>query len=331
MTVQPSPEARPLYNLIYEALREHLLDGSFPPGLVFGQSAVARAFRSSRVPAAAALRRLKEEGLLKTFAGDGLLAWSDETKKPLRMEFLDAGLRLPHLVAGGVDVRNYHGRIYPQVEHTIAALLAFGRFLVNETALAGHYGVSRTVAHEVLTRLERTGLIVRESNQRWYAGPLTTDRLRNHFEMRWLLEPQALGQSMDKLDQKIVAQRRAHVVKAAKQRFTALRLERLESEFHVLTVLHCANEQMVDAIRRSQLPLIPTHSTFALTARDDELGRMLNDHLEIYDLILAGRKSAAMSALENHIRRGLNPNIERLRNIGGLPDTLRPPFLTLAD
>ena len=229
MTVQPSPEARPLYNLIYEALREHLLDGSFPPGLVFGQSAVARAFRSSRVPAAAALRRLKEEGLLKTFAGDGLLAWSDETKKPLRMEFLDAGLRAFRiLVAGGVDVRNYHGRIYPQVEHTIAALLAFGRFLVNETALAGHYGVSRTVAHEVLTRLERTGLIVRGSNQRWYAGPLTTDRLRNHFEMRWLLEPQALGQSMDKLDQKIVAQRRAHVVKAAKQRFTALRLERLE-------------------------------------------------------------------------------------------------------
>jgi DNA-binding GntR family transcriptional regulator len=330
MLLRP-PEARPLYDLIYETLREHLLDGSLPNGLVFGQSAVARAFRSSRIPAVAALSRLKAEGLLKSFDGHGLLASSDGTTKPRRMELVDAGLRLPPSIAGNVDIRNHHRRIYPQIEHTIAALLAFGRFLVNESALAEHYGVSRTVAHEVLTRLERTGLIVREGNQRWYAGPLTIDRLRDHFEMRWLLEPQALGQSMEKLEQKIIAQRRAHIEKAANRHFTALRLERLETELHVLTVLDCANEQMVEAIRRSQLPLIPTHSTFALTTQAEELGRTLNDHLEVYDLILAGRKSGAMNALGDHIKRALEPNIERLRNIGDLPDSLRPPFLILID
>ena len=32
---------------------------------------------------------------------------------------------------------------------------------------------SRTVANEVMTRLERVGIIRRELNARWYAGPLT--------------------------------------------------------------------------------------------------------------------------------------------------------------
>ena len=55
-------------------LREHLVDASLPPGLVFGETAVARAFGSSRIPAAAALQRLKSEGLLKSFDGRGLIA-----------------------------------------------------------------------------------------------------------------------------------------------------------------------------------------------------------------------------------------------------------------
>ena len=78
-------------------------------------------------------------------------------------------------------------------------------FSTDESALAEHYQVSRTVAHEVLMRLERTGLVVQDRNQRWYAGPLTIDLLREHYEMRWLLEPIALGQALGALDPKEIA------------------------------------------------------------------------------------------------------------------------------
>ena len=324
-------EPRPLYQLIYDVLRAHLTDESFSPGLVFGEATVARAFGSSRIPAAAALQRLKSEGLLRSFDGRGLVAANADPDALVRKELVDAGLRLPSTVTNSLEVRNHYGRIYPQVEHTIAAALAHGRFLVNETALAEHYGVSRTVAHEVLTRLERNGLIAQEGNQRWYAGPLSVQRLRDHFEMRWLLEPVALGQSMEALDLRVVAQRRAHVEKALGQNFTALRLEKLETELHVLTVLADANAQMVDSIRRNQIPVIPTHSTFASQEHIEELGRTLEEHLEIYDLVVQGRKKAAMKALETHVRRALEPNIERLRRIGPLPDSLTPSFLNLAD
>lgn len=327
----PRRESRPLYELIYDVLREHLLDGSFPTGLVFGEAAVARAFGSSRIPAAAALQRLKAEGLLNAFDGRGLLARGADSRALVRAELVDAGLRLPTSVASSLETRNHHGRIYPQVEHTIAASLSFGRFLVNESALGEYYNVSRTVAHEVLTRLERSGLIAQEGNQRWYAGPMTVENLRDHFEMRWLLEPVALGQSMAALDLRLVRERRTHVQQAMARKLTPPRLEKLETELHVHTVLASANARMVEAIRRSQLLVIPTHSTFAAQTHVEELGQTLAEHIEIYDLVLAGRKRQAMRALEGHVRRALAPNVERLRRLGPLPDSVRPPFLLPVD
>ena len=62
----PQTDPRPLYEIIYVVLREHLLDSSFPTGLVLGEAGVARAFKSSRIPARrrtaeAARRRTDQE------------------------------------------------------------------------------------------------------------------------------------------------------------------------------------------------------------------------------------------------------------------------------
>ena len=106
--------AAPLYELIYAVLRGHIEDGSFPAGLVLGESAVARAFQASRVPAASALRRLRREGLLRDFDGRGYLAGAGDAE-PLRIDLREAGLRLPPDIATGLMVRNRRDRIYPAV------------------------------------------------------------------------------------------------------------------------------------------------------------------------------------------------------------------------
>jgi DNA-binding GntR family transcriptional regulator len=86
-----------------------------------------------------------------------------------------------------------------------------------------------------------------------------------------------------------------------------------------------------DTIERNALPLIATHSAFAAQHYADEIGTMLVEHHAIFDHLLAGRREAAMAALEAHVRRSLEPNIERLRRLGPLPEKLRTPFLVQVD
>src|ERR1700688_5047308 len=97
----------PLYQLIYAVLRAHLVDGSFPRGLVLSESAVARAFGSSRTPAVNALQRLRDEGLIQDFDGFGYLA-GRPAALPIRKELADIGLRLPPAAAANLKIRNHH-------------------------------------------------------------------------------------------------------------------------------------------------------------------------------------------------------------------------------
>jgi DNA-binding GntR family transcriptional regulator len=315
----------PLYALIYDVLREHIVDGSFPPGLVLGEASVARAFQASRVPAAVALRQLKRDGLIRDFDGRGYV--TGRGGAPVRLDLLAAGLRVPPALAGDLKVRNRRERIYPDVEHSVAVCLAYGRFLLNESALAEHYGVSRTVAHEVLTRLERTGLVTQDVNQRWYAGPLTAELLREHYEMRWLLEPIALGQASPMLAAEEIAAKLQRAEQASRDRQKPAELERLEHDLHVDIVLRCENRQLRETIRRSQLPIIATHSTFEHEQDPHEIETMVAEHVAILSALNAGRRADAMAALEAHLRRSLQPNIELLRKLAPLPQGRRPPYL----
>ena len=318
----------PLYELIYRVLRQNIADGLLVPGLVIGEAAVARAFGSSRIPAAAALRRLQAEGLLAGFEGRGLVVAGEA--EPLRQDLVEAGLQLPATLARNSAPRTRRARIYPEVEHIVATTIAHGRFQLNETLLAEQYGVSRTVAHEVLARLDRAGLVTQDRNQRWYAGPLTPELMREHFEIRWLMEPFALAQAMPFLTRDELAAKRERVRNAPGHRRTPARMERLEHDLHVDTVLRCPNGQLRDAIHRSQLPLIAIHDTFQLFLDDAEIVHMLDEHVAVYDRLIAGDTEGAMRALEHHLKRSLAPNLGRLERLGPLPDDRRVPFLTEA-
>lgn len=321
------PEA-PLYQTIYEVLRRHLETGRFPAGLVLGEVNVARAFKASRMPAAAALKRLCDEGLISTFSGRGFIAHAGaEAPVPLRIELLEAGLVLPAALEAEPTPRNLGQRIYPEVEHTVAASLAYGRFQLVESALADHYAVSRTIAHEVLTRLARTGVIVQETNQRWYAGPLTAAAIAEHFEMRWILEPVALRQAYPSLSEQQLLARRARVMRAAEGRRGISEIEEIEKELHVDTVARCSNTQLLHSLQRSQLLLIATHSTFERHQSVEEITTMLGEHRRIYDLLLAGDVEGAGQGLEAHLRRSLRPNVEIIGRLGPMPAAAQVPYL----
>jgi len=317
----------PLNESIYAVLRAHIEEGRFPSGLVIGEVAVARAFRASRAPANVALRRLREEGLLSAHDGRGFVVGDGE---PVRISLEDAGLVLPEPGEGGA-ARNRRTRIYPEVEHAVAACLVYGRFLLNESALAEHYGVSRTVAHEVLTRLERSGLISQDTNQRWYAGPLTTDGIRHHFEMRRILEPAALKQAFPHLTPAELKRRRGRLDLFESGTVQPTLVESLESDLHFDTLAPCPNPLVLDTVRRSQLPLLATHSSFHHRQDPQEIVTMVKEHRAVFSALLANDVDKAAVALERHLMRSVVPTTELQRHLADLPAELARPYLVRVD
>ena len=312
----------PIYATIYSVLREHLEHKMLSAGLVLGQANVARAFNVSRIPAGIALGRLHADGLIRTFEGRGYIVPGGE---PLRADLFDAGLDLPAAVTA--PSTNRREQIYPEVEHAVAVCLAYGRFLLNETALAQHYEVSRTIAHEVLTQLERAGVIEQDSNNRWYAGPLSAAEFEHHYEMRWLLEPQALRQAFPMLDAEDLRARLERLKTARKGAIQPLELERLEADLHIHTLAPCSNDILLNAVRRSQRILIATHSTFVDYQSPEDITLMASEHGLIYEALLGNDPNLAASVLESHLRRSLKPNLGMLQRLAPLPDRLRPPYL----
>jgi DNA-binding GntR family transcriptional regulator len=323
--------ALPLYEVIYRVLRQHIVDGVLPDGLVVGETALARAFQSSRIPAGAALKRLEDEGLVTRFGGRGLMIGGDAMAPPMRLDLIDAGLTLPQTRMLEPKTRNRRATIYPEVEHLVAGCLPYGRFQLNESLLAEHYHVSRTVAHEVLTSLDRAGLVTQDKNQRWYAGPLTPELMREHFELRWLLEPIALEQALARLAQNDLGARRERIRRVQSGRRTAANLEQLEKDLHVDTVLSCGNSQLRDSIRRSQLPLIAMHQTFQRHRDTDEIEIMLAEHLAVFDHLLTGQLSEAQQALARHLQRSVISNLARLAKLDQHAPPHQVPFLILVD
>lgn len=318
----------PLYEAIYMVLRAHLEAGKLPAGLIVGEAAVARLFKASRIPAGAALRRLFEDGLLESRAGRGFIVGGDA--EPIRLSLDEAGIELPASLEARAT-RNLGERIYPEVEHAVAACLGYGRFFLNESALAAYYKVSRTVAHEVLTKLERTGIVSQDINQRWYAGPLTSDGIRHHFEMRWLLEPEALRQAFPHLKRVELLAHRERIAVVTDGRPSAIQIEDIERDLHFKTLSHCPNPLLLETVRRSQLQLLATHSTFEHREHADEIAHMAQDHTRVFDALIDDDIKTAASELEAHLRRAMQPNIDLWLQIGELPDALSMPYLNLLD
>ena len=111
--------------------------------------------------------------------------------------------------------------IYHAVEHDVVHLSVFGAYRLNEVELARHFGVGRTAARDVLLRLEGLGLVGKDERQRWIVTPLDERRIRNLYQLRWLLEPAALaGAAADVSAEDIAAM--AQRLRRAKARYPRL-------------------------------------------------------------------------------------------------------------
>ena len=94
-----------------------------------------------------------------------------------------------------IDQRPLSERVYDDIAACVSTVMVFGHYRLDEQAAADHFSVSRSVVREALMRLRDRGLIEKEPYGQWLSGPLTAREVTDDYELRAVLEPQALQQT----------------------------------------------------------------------------------------------------------------------------------------
>jgi DNA-binding GntR family transcriptional regulator len=299
------------------------------PGFVLLEGPIAGLMKTSRAPVQAALRILEEEKLIRRFDGRGYLVGRAGTSvAPVRGDIDKLGLRIPKDIDAALQNRGLWELVYEEVEAAVAACLIFGEFRIIESELGDYYGVSRTVVRDVLGRLHERGLIEKTASSHWIVGPLTAQSARERFQVRQLLEPEALRLASDRIDIEKVSrllERERNRNPAANGPADWMQLEQDLMEF---CIFRAPNQHLVDLIRHNQMPLAAASRALTkLGLPEDEIA--VSEYITLFELIAARAIDAAAIYLRNHLTALAEKNLARLKIVAVISEAqVRVSYLT---
>lgn len=311
------------YELITRVLRSNILDGTLPPGFVLLEGPIAAVMQTSRVPVQAALRQLQDEGLIHRFDGRGYLVGPPgRAAVPIRRDIRDFDLSIPRDVDDALQTRGTWRHVYDQVEEEVASCQIFGEFRIVETELAEYLGVSRTVARDVLARIQERGLIRKSASSHWIAGPLTARTVREKFELRAIVEPAALRMAAPHIRQSEVEDVLSRIGSDPD-----LTPDGLGDALMELCIARAPNTTLVEMIRSNRLLLSAVNR--ALThlglPRDDVT---IDQYHVLFDLIARHPIDSAAEYLRDHITIIARRFLARIKIVAVISETRAfPPYL----
>lgn len=306
-----------LHRRVFEILAERITEGSLPAGTRLSETAVASHFGVSRAPARRALADLAGAGLLVRGKSRGYIVGGDGTEAAL------VGEETPALASGHqrlVSLASWE-RIYGEVESEIIARITFASWRVNEAELARHYEVSRTVARDVIARLQQRGIVRKDDRSRWLAPALSLAHVCDLYELRRLLEPAALLRAAPRLPEEAIVETRERLL-AERERTDEVQgstLDRLEQDLHVRLLAHCGSDALMQALALPQSLLIAFRFIYLWSPPVSALNALIPEHLEILDRLVEGRVEAAAEALVEHLQHSQDRTVTRIEAIYAAP------------
>lgn len=313
-----------LHARIADILSAEIAGGVHPPGRHLVETQLAERFGVSRAPVRLALARLSQEGWLEHVPARGHTVRSD-----IPVANAPEGDDADHPRSDReIGARHAWETIYAEVEDAITARIAFGSWQVPETALARTFGVSRTVARDVLARLQGRGLVQMDGG-RWVAAGLSPQRVDELYRLRALLEPAALREIGSSLPAGLVETSIRRLEEAAAGHADGATLDGLEQDLHVDLLSCCANGTLLAAVRQPQSLLIAHRFLYRATAELFETEPFIDEHLGILHAFARGDVDAASALLYGHLmdsRLRAVRRLKALRSFDGIEDVpyLRP-------
>ena len=317
-----------LYQRAFDILAGEIGAGGLAAGARLLESAVAARFGISRAPARQALEALAHEGWLEKLPGRGYAVAPAGARHGRHARGRGAG------PAGPSGELRLHAqpsweRIYAEVEAQIAARTSFASWQVNEAMLARHYQVSRTVARDVIGRLQQRGILHKDDSSRWHAPALTPDHVSQLYELRCLIEPAVMLKAYDRLPPGLVAgmEQRLRAAIERPDTIDGAMLNQLEKELHVTLLSHCGRQTMMQALALPHALLIAHQFLYNWMPRLFPVEPFLAEHLEIVQCLAARRPKAAARLLQEHLKGSSDRAAMRIEAFAGQFDPDDLPYL----
>ena len=299
----------PLYTRILHALLSEIAAGDLSPGDRIMENRIASRFSVSRAPARKALADLRAMGLIAPVAAParGFIVARDAQLRAAEQA------RPPNSPFTAHSTPTWQ-RIYGEVEDALTRRVPFGGWRLTETGIARHFSVSRTVAREVLARLQARGLVVNEGRA-WIAPELSQTRVRDLYELRAILEPAALRTVSDHLPDQQIDQMIADLETAAQTGADGHLLDRFEKDLHITLLQRCNNSALCKAMTEAQSLLLAHKFFYQHTADIYPVEPFLDEHLNILSTLRDGAISDACDALGQHLLHSSDRAVVRIAKL----------------
>jgi len=309
--------ATPLYQQATDLLSAQIVSGEIPAGSLLQETRLASDLGISRAPARRTLALLAERGLLAKRPGRGYVVAAPPGRVQPGAAAHPVAARAPERPLVALAAWE---TILAEVESQIVARIPFGNWRLKEADLARHFAVSRTVARDVLGRLQQRGLVRKDERSHWFAPALTPDRIVDLYEMRALLEPVALAKAAPLIPAMEVSAVRARLIEALERDSAEIDgdlLDRLEADLHVGLLGYCPNREMIRSITHHQSLLIAHGFLYRWTRTMFDREPFLPEHFEIVDRLARGDGDGAARALGDHLRMSSDRAIARVAHVSG--------------
>ena len=286
------------------SLKSAIINGDIRPGTVLTEMPLARLVGSSRVPVRSALQSLMAEGLVHRAGAHGCLVGPrgvEPVRIPLEQSLAGLSiLREPRI--------NFAWQtLYDDAEQKVVHRSFFGRTRINEHELARHYGVGRTVARDVLSRLATLGMIEKDDASRWSVVPLDEQRVLDLYELREHLEPVALAGALDRLTDDEINAMSARLADGAGRYpdISAAQMYDLEVDLHVTCVQRTNNQELAKALQRTHCLLTLSKHTVGTKVGKLPREAFFEEHAAVFGAIGLRSPRKAEGAMRAHIRNSV--------------------------
>lgn len=319
----------PRYLSISKSIESAIKQGQLSAGLVLTEEPLARHFNTSRTTIRKALAALNSAKQISKFDGRGFIVGSDPDIEPKRGS-IEQVLFDPSASTSTPRAISKPDHILPILRDELIRALPFGPLLLNETKLTERFSVSRSVIREILSQLRSSGIVEKNERAKWVLPVLTASDVRNHYQLRILLEPVALIEAAPFLSRTQITEAlvRIEAFRKNNNQVSVSDISELEETLHVQTLSACHNEHLLNTLQKSRLVLAINEMFRLILGRSPASERLIEEHFAIFEALACDQFNTAGELLKNHLTEACERTCKRLQTLSVLNPPELPVYLS---